>query len=107
MVEDELDKFIGEILTAKNLSGINEEVRIQLISDMKERLLDQINRAIIEAMPENKLDEFNKLLDSGDASDDIVQQFIGQCGVDVKTVTVKTMLLFRDLYLQTAKERKV
>lgn len=106
MVEDDLDKFIGEILKTKNLSGINEEVRIQLIADMKERLTDQINRAIIEALPDDKLDEFNVLLGSDGVSDDVVQQFVASSGVDIKQVTVKTMLLFRDLYLQTAKERE-
>lgn len=107
MVDDELDKFIGEILTKKNLSGITDDVRAQLVTDMKERLLDQINRALVEALPDDKLEEFNNLLDSGDVNDDEVQQFISQSGVDVKKTTIATMLLFRDLYLQTAEERKV
>lgn len=107
MVDDELDKFIDEIITTKNLSGINDDVRAQLIADMKERLIDQINRALIDALPDDKLSEFNNLLDSEDVSDDMVQHFISNSGVDIKKVTVGTMLLFRDLYLQTAEEREV
>jgi len=102
MAEDGLDKFIDEIITAKKLPGINDEVRLQLVSDMKERLLDQINRALIEALPEEKIDEFNLILDNESVNDDEVQKFISQSGVDVQKVTIKTMLLFRDLYLQSS-----
>ncbi len=107
MAQDELDKFIEDILVAKNLSGMSDEVKMQLISDLKARLLDQINRALIEALPDDKLDEFNLLLDSGNVSDESLQQFIIQSGVNIQQVTAKTMLLFRDLYLQTSDQRKV
>lgn len=104
-MEDELGKFINGILAAKDLAGVNNDVRIQLVADLKERLLNQINRAIINALPDDKLDEFNNLLDSSDVNDDILQQFIVQSGVDIKRVTTETMLLFRDLYLQTVQGR--
>lgn len=107
MAEDELDKFIDEIITRKQLPGVTEDVRVQLVADLKNRLLEQINRALIDALPDDKLDEFNNLLDLGTNSDDELQQFMSQSGVDVQNVTVKTMLLFRDLYLQTSKEREV
>lgn len=107
MSDDKLDQFIGEIITLKNLSGITEDVRSQLVTDLKERLLDQINRAIIDALPDDKIDEFSNFLEAGDKTDDEVQQFISQSGVDIKKIAARAMLLFRDLYLQTSKEREV
>jgi hypothetical protein len=101
---DEMDAFINQILDAKQLSGVTDEVRTQLVADLKQRLLDQINRALIDALPDEKIEAFNTLLDD-DAIDDVtVQQFITDSGVDVKRVTLRTMLQFSELYLGTPKE---
>lgn len=105
MAGDELDRFVAEILEAKKLSGVNDDVRAQLLSDLKRELLDQINRALIDALPEDSLDRFNALLDAPDTTDEEVQQFIMNSGVDVRRVTTETMLLFRGLYLETPEER--
>lgn len=102
---DELDQFVGGILDAKKLSGIDQDVRAQLVTDLKQQLLDQINRALIDALSEDKLDEFNALLEDPTTTDETVQTFITTSGVDINRVTSKTMLQFRDLYLQSAEDR--
>lgn len=93
-----IDKFIKDLLDAKNLNGVDDEVRQQLEQDLKTRLLDQIDRAIIEALPEDKLSGFNALLDNNSTAQD-VQKYIIECGVDTQKVTLETMLRFRALYL--------
>lgn len=97
---DPLDAFVGEIIDAKQLSGMNEEVRSQLIVDMKERLIDQINRAMLDALPADKIEAFDQLLERDDVGDETVQAFMRDNGVDAEKVAAKTMLRFRDLYLQ-------
>lgn len=101
---DEMDKFINQILDAKQLSGVTDDVRQQLVADLKQRLLDQINRALIDALPEEKAAAFDSLLDDETIDDGAVQQFIAESGVDVKRVTLQTMLRFSELYLGTSKE---
>lgn len=104
MVLDELDTFINGILDDKKLPGLDEEVRAQLVRDLRVRLLDQINRAVIEALPEDKLTELDAAMDNSDATDEQVQRLIVDSGVDVKRITVETMLRFRDLYLGQARK---
>lgn len=99
MKSDELDRFINEILDEKQLLGVTPEVRVQLVSDLKERMLDQINRALITALPDDKMTEFNTILDDETVSDEAVTQFIATSGVDVQKVTIQTMLRFSELYL--------
>ena len=99
MQEDEFDKFINQLLDEKQLPGVSGDVRAQLVVDLKERLADQINRALIEAIPEQKIDELNKLLDNNDVTDEQIQQFIIDCGVDDQQVALHTMLRFSELYL--------
>ncbi len=104
MQGDELDKFVEDIVVAKQLSGVTDEVRAQLISDLKQRLLDQINRALIDALSDEQIDEFNALLDEPSTTDEKVQQFIVDAGVDVRRVTAQTMLRFRDLYIKPSSQ---
>lgn len=100
-MEDNLDKFIDEIIAAKNLSGISEDVALQLRSDLRDKLTDQINSAMISALDESKLDEFNALLDQEVVSDEQIKDYIEQNGVDTTKIAAQTMLRFRDLYLGT------
>lgn len=98
MNQDALSKFISDIIDTKGYKTLDSDVRRQLEQDLKNRLIDQINRAVLEALPENKIDGFNDLLDRG-ASQQEVQQYIATSGVDTKKITLETMLRFRSLYL--------
>lgn len=95
---DNLDKFINDILEEKKLSGVDNEVRKQLALDMKKRLLDQIDRAVINDLTNEQAKQLTNMIDAG-ADDAEIQKFIVDSGVDTKTVTARTMLRFRDLYL--------
>ena len=105
MAGDQLDQFITEMLEAKKLSGLDDNVREQLVADLKQELLDQINRVLIDALPDDKLDQLNTMLEDDGKSDNEIQQFVASSGIDVQGLTVRTMLDFRALYLQTAEER--
>jgi len=98
MNQDAISKFISDIIDAKGYKTLDSDVRRQLEQDLKNRLLDQIDRAVLEALPENKIDGFNDLLDHN-ASQQEVQQYIANSGVDTKKITLETMLRFRSLYL--------
>lgn len=100
MTGDELDQFINEMLDAKQLPPMSAETRTQLVADLKQRLLDQINRALIDALPDEKMEEFERLLDDPTIGDGAIQQFIVNSGVDAKRVATATMLRFYDLYVK-------
>lgn len=77
---------------------VSDEVKAQLESDLGSQLMDQIDRAVIEALPEEKIDGLNELLDR-EAPEEEIQQYVAASGVDVQRITTETMLRFRDLYL--------
>ena len=106
MAGDELDKFVADILEAKQLTSITDEVRAQVLSDLKKELTDQINLALIEALPDEKIDGLNTMLDDPNVSDEAIQEYIMASGVDIRGVTARTMLFFKGLYLQTSAERE-
>lgn len=98
MAYSELTIFINQLLDEKGVAGLDSEVREQLVSDLEARLTDQINRALVNALPESKLTEFTQLVDSH-KSDQEVQEFLKANGVDTQAVTTDTMLTFKQAYL--------
>ena len=74
------------------------EVKAQLTTDLRSKLLDQIDRAVIAALPESSVNQLNQILDNG-GGDAEVQRIISESGVNVKQVTLATIMGFRSLYL--------
>lgn len=98
-MEDPFTTYIKEMLNAKQWSEhVDDEVRAQLEQDLRTRLMDQIDRAIVEQIPEDKIDGLNELLDR-ETSEEEIQQYVASSGVDTKRVALETMVRFRDLYL--------
>ncbi len=96
---DTLDTFIDEIIEAKNLSGITEDGKAAIRDEMRDRILDLINRSLIEALPEDKVSGFSELLDKEGLTQEEVQSYILSSGVNVEQVTQQVLVTFRDSYL--------
>ena len=107
MQGDELDQFVRDMLADKKLPSIDDDaVRDEFVEDLKEELLDQVDRAIVRAIPEDKLDGFNALLDTGETSDEALQSYVTESGVDIQKVATDTMVRFRELYLTQPETRE-
>ncbi|MFV0485001.1 MAG: hypothetical protein ACK5MU_02100 [Candidatus Saccharimonadales bacterium] len=94
-----VEQFIDQLITDKGVSGLTDEVRTELRADLTQRLVDQIDRAVINALPEDKAIELSEKLDDDNFGDDQVNDFIRDSGVDVQKISLETMLRFRELYL--------
>ena len=99
MNQDGLDSFVDSLITEKNLSGLTPEGRQIVANELKENIIEQVNRAILNELPDEKLDELNDKLDQGPLSEDQMQEFLMNSGVDIPKVTTKTLLYFKAFYL--------
>ena len=104
MEGNELDQFVNQLIEDKNITGLTPEGREQVANELKELVTDEINRAVLTAMPDSKLDELSALMDSGDFTSDDMQKFIAESGVDLKQITTETLLYFRAFYLGNEQE---
>lgn len=98
-MEEKLGQFIDEMIDEKQLSGVTDEVRAQLKSDLLAQLEDQINAALVNALSPDKVEALNDMLDQEGVTDEQVRQFIDGSGIDSQRIAASTMLRFRDLYL--------
>lgn len=64
---ESLEIYVSKLLEEKNFKDLDEEVIEQLKDDLMERVEDRINAVIISNLPEEKLDEFENMLDAESA----------------------------------------
>ena len=94
-----VEQFIDQLITDKGVSGLTDEVRAELRKDLLQRLADQIDRAVINALPEDKAIELSEKIDDESFGDDQINEFISNSGVDIQRISLETMVKFRELYL--------
>lgn len=98
-----IDEFIEQILVDKGITDVEPDVREELKADMKERLTDQINKAAIMKLSEEKAAELAAKIDDPAFTNEQIAEFIQNSGVNLTEVTLDTMLRFRGLYLAEGK----
>ncbi|MBQ3320983.1 hypothetical protein IJH72_01985 [Candidatus Saccharibacteria bacterium] len=96
-----IDDFIESILRDKGMIELDPEVKAELKEDMVKRLTDQINKAAIMQLSEEKTAELNRLIDDPNFTDEKMTEFMKNSGVNLTQVALETMLKFRGLYLGT------
>ena len=103
-----IDEFIESLLNDKGITDIEPEIKDQLKAEMKEKLLDQIDRAAVQSLSEDKAEELAKLVEQPDFTNEKMTEFMQNSGVNLTEVTLDTMLKFRNFYLGTGEwhERK-
>ncbi len=94
---DQLEQFVREIIKTKNTT-LDTETEQELTREMVERLTNQINRDIINALPEEMVDEINHAMDSGQ-SPAIVWEVVERSGINQQAIIARTMINFRQQYL--------
>lgn len=98
-MEEQLLPFIDTVLKEKNLTGMTREVFAQLRQDMAHELRLQIDRAIIDELSDEQAEHFSVLMDQSGTTNETLQQFMANSGVDTAQVVARTMAKFREFYL--------
>lgn len=96
-----IDDFLESLLNDKGITDVDPEIRAELKEDMKTRLMDQINRAAIMELSEEKAAELADLVDDPEFNDEKMAKFMQESGVNLTEVALDTMLKFRGFYLGT------
>ena len=85
MQSEELKKYVTEIIEQKKVSGVDQDIKDKLIDDLTNRLQEQINRALINALNDEQFKEFEKLVDAEDAEK--VSTFFADNNIPVRNLS--------------------
>lgn len=94
-----LEIFVDKLIEEKGLRLIDPETIKQVRADLYERLEEHINANLLAKLPEEKLADFEKLLDAK-AGPAETQKFLRDNIVDVEAAVAFALLNFRKTYLQ-------
>ncbi len=93
----EITQFAEKLLRDKGMVQEDPEVQKQLELDLVERIEDRVQAAIMRELPENSLQSFEKILDTG--SDDEIQKFLKENIKDFDQKMALELASFRSFYL--------
>lgn len=96
-----IDEFIESILNDKGITDVEPDVRNELKTEMQQRLTDQINKAAIMQLSEEKAAELAEKVDDPNFTNEQMTEFMQNSGVNLAEVALDTMLKFRSFYLGT------
>lgn len=96
-----VDEFIENLLSEKGIVNLEPDVKAELKKEMTDRLVDQINKAAIMQLSEDKAANLAKLIEEPDFNNEKMAEFMQNSGVNLTEVTLDTMLKFRNFYLGT------
>jgi hypothetical protein len=99
MAQDELDSFVDSLIEKKNLKGLTPEGRETVARELKELVVEEINRAIVDALPDDKLDELDRITSQENFNPEDVQKLIADSGINTAKITTETLLYFESFYL--------
>ena len=99
MNDDNFDRFVNSLIAEKDLKGLMPEGREQVAAELKNLISEEVNRAILMELSDEKLDELDRRMDNGPLSEEEMQEFLRNSGVDIPKVTTKTLMYFRSFYL--------
>lgn len=103
--EQTIDLFIEGLLNEKGVVPEGEQAHQDMFLDLKTRLLEQIDRSLVAALPDDKLEELSKIVaKDGEVAPEKVSEMVVEAGVNVDDVVGATMANFREVYLNNGAE---
>ncbi len=94
---ENLETFVGRLIEEKGLNNLEDQVLLQIKNDLLSRLEDRINAAILAGLPSEKLDEFQKIVDTGNKEN--INEFCGNNIKDFDELIAGELMSFRQTYL--------
>lgn len=96
-MQNAIDTYVDRLIQEKGFNEKDPEIIAQIKSDLMSRIEDRINAMIVRELPQEKLGEFEKVIDSGNAEE--LQVYVSKNISDMDEKVAKELLAFRTIYL--------
>ncbi len=95
--DDQLKQYAAKLVEEKDFKGVDAEVMEQIKRDVYDRLEKRIDAFIMSALPPEKLEQFDKLLEN--ATEKEIQDFCVTNIPNLDEEVAQQLLQFRQAYL--------
>ena len=90
---------VGELIKEKGLDNLDEKKKNILGDVLTEKLTDEINRSLLIALPEEKLDEINMAMDRDNVTEDEIIAIVESSHLNSEEIIKDTIAKFKDAFL--------
>ncbi len=98
--EQAISLFIEGLMEEKGVAVGSDELQKDIFNDLKTRLMEEIDRSLISELPDEKLEELQKMTENGGKIEpEVIAKMIEEANLNVEEITAGTMAKFRELYL--------
>ena len=98
--EETVDLFIEGLMEEKGALPESEELRQDIFTDLKTRLMEELDRSLVAELPDEKLEELSKKAEAeGKLDPQEVAQAVADANLNLEEIVGTTMAKFRELYL--------
>ncbi|MEI6843202.1 MAG: DUF5663 domain-containing protein [bacterium] len=97
-MEYTISNFVDRLLLEKGVTGLSAEVMTQLKSDLEDRAEEMVNAELLAHMPEDHLEEFEKVIDGGD--EEKIQAFCREKIENLDEVVAGALVRLQKMYLE-------
>ncbi len=102
--EQILEVIAKSLLIEKGFTDLEPEVEQDMVKELVARETEYVNRALLAALPDDKMLELEKLADDENVSEEQLTKLVASADIDAEAISSKALEEFRDLYLGTTKE---
>lgn len=95
--QDSLGLFVDRLTEEKGLTSLDREVLTQVKTDLLDRVEDRINAVIVEHIPADQMEFFEKLVERGEKTE--IHAFCERHISGLNEIIAKELVAFRDTYL--------
>lgn len=92
-----IEEFVAKLIEDKGFDEKDPEILAQIKSDLIARVENRINAMILSELDQEKLPEFEKILENG--SEEEIQKFVRSNIPDIDEKTATELLTFKNIYL--------
>ncbi len=92
------------LLEEKGFDDLDEDTEGEMIEDLVERMMDFVNRAVLEQLPEAEMAELDQMIAKDEATDEKIGELIQRAGIDTSEATMQALEKFREIYLNGTEE---
>lgn len=96
-MEYTITNFVENLMQKKGITGLSDDVMTQMKNDLAERAENMINAEILNNMPKDFLEEFEKKLDEGNAEE--IHAFCQKHIPNLDEVTAGALVKLQQIYL--------
>ena len=98
------DQYVDLLIEKKGLNDLPDDKKDRLKTKIKETLIDEFNKEVLRQLPDDKLDEFGKIIDDDSKTMEDAGVVIESAGLDMGEILKDVLESFQKIFLGQSPE---